>query len=574
MTEAVPPALQQPSWASDALSVCGFTGAGGAGPAAVTCVHQVHGDAVHVVATWEPPDEGDGLWTNRPGLPVAVRVADCVPLLLWDPEAQAVAAVHAGWRGTALSIGVRAVEAGAALGVRPERLRVAIGPCISGARFEVGPDVVAGLKAAGLGEADLALRTGPRGRPHVDLRRANRVLLTRAGVLDVHIEDVGGCTFDDRRYDSWRRDGPRAGRMRGIIGLAPLLLLMACAPSDRTVSRRADAAMALVATDPAAAADALADLSAARPDDAWLHAALGRALHAAGDHAGAAAASARAVDLAPDWADARWNLACHRAAAGLSDGAITALARALELGDFSPDDVATDPDLAVLAEDHRMVVYRETGILQTGAEDARLVVLPPEPRVGDAVSLMLVLVSMNRPLMGERSPLQLIPLGLPDPAAVQPIRRSERFHADTDSGHEVHYRSVHWSFRVLRPGPLVLGPFEVHDGGPPRRTGGAVVVVEPREAAGDDAPRSTSTRAELAAFFDAPSHGDAALLSEAHPDPASPAPWRDGPDGAWRAWSFRAERDQLPPLPPTEGEIRSSFVRRATEGPSHVVDRR
>jgi len=189
---------------------------------------QVHGATVHVVRRkegGEPPDapaEGDGLWTDSPGLPIAVRVADCVPILLWDPVARAVAAVHAGWRGTAADIVGAAIRAGAVLNVRPERLFAAIGPCISGARFEVGPEVVQGLRSAGLQDEQFGLHTGPRGRPHVDLRLANRALLVRAGVLDENIEDVGGCTFDQPDlHHSWRRDGAAAGRMRGIIELAP-----------------------------------------------------------------------------------------------------------------------------------------------------------------------------------------------------------------------------------------------------------------------------------------------------------------------------------------------------------------
>lgn len=219
-------ALLRPTWATSSLSVCGFSTRSFPGPPAVANTLQTHGTAVHVVERVgdvdpSPPDEGDGLWTSSPGLVIAVRVADCVPVLLWDPEAGAVAAVHAGWRGTVGHIVAAALEAGEPLGVRPERLFAAIGPCISGKRFEVGPEVVAGLRGLGLEDADFGLHTGPRGRPHVDLRSANRVLLRRLGVQDDRIEDVGGCTFDQPAlFHSWRRDGEAAGRLRGLIGLA------------------------------------------------------------------------------------------------------------------------------------------------------------------------------------------------------------------------------------------------------------------------------------------------------------------------------------------------------------------
>jgi len=220
-------ALLSPSWAGPELAVCGFTPRSVEGPDAVANTTQVHGNTVHVVALTRdgaappPPAEGDGLWTASPGLPIAIRVADCVPILLWDPAVPAVAAVHAGWRGTVADIVGEALRIGATeLGVSPARVRAAIGPCISGRRFEVGPEVVAGLRALGLPDATFGLHTSPRGRPHVDLRGANRALLVRAGVPDAFIEDVGGCTFDDaERFHSWRRDGLAAGRMRGIIGI-------------------------------------------------------------------------------------------------------------------------------------------------------------------------------------------------------------------------------------------------------------------------------------------------------------------------------------------------------------------
>ncbi len=216
-----------PSWARPDLAQCRFSTRSWTGPAALENQLQVHGSTVHLVRRTkdgglpDAPAQGDGLWTDSPGLPIAVRVADCVPILLWDPFAGAVAAVHAGWRGTAANIVGAAVRAGAALNAEPGRLYAAIGPCISGARFEVGPEVVEGLRAAGLQDEQFGLHTGPRGRPHVDLRRANRALLVRAGVRDDRIEDVGGCTYDQPAlHHSWRRDGAAAGRMRGIIELA------------------------------------------------------------------------------------------------------------------------------------------------------------------------------------------------------------------------------------------------------------------------------------------------------------------------------------------------------------------
>ena len=223
----VPTRLLSPAWADSRLALCGFEDRFLPGPPALACLRQVHTADVHVVSTdggggWPlPPAEGDGLWTRSPGLPLAVRVADCVPILLWDPIG-IVGAVHAGWRGTARDIvGAALSLARRELGLRPERCWAAIGPCIGVAAFEVGDEVVAGLRGVGLADDELGLRLGPTGRPHVDLRAANRALLLRAGVRDAAIEDLGGCTVGPPlRHHSHRRDGAAAGRQRGIIALA------------------------------------------------------------------------------------------------------------------------------------------------------------------------------------------------------------------------------------------------------------------------------------------------------------------------------------------------------------------
>lgn len=225
------PSWLTPSWSDRRLALCRFGLRGYEPPPRVSFETQVHGGD-SVVTKRDPgslspdlppdPPAGDALWTADADLPVAIRTADCVPILLWDPHAPAVAAVHAGWRGTAADIVGRSLAFAAEhLGVDPARVRAAIGPCISRDSFEVGPEVVDALRALGLSDEDLRVATGPRGRPHVDLRSANRRLLQRAGVPDAAIEDVGGCTFSEPGlYESYRRDGPASGRMWATIALA------------------------------------------------------------------------------------------------------------------------------------------------------------------------------------------------------------------------------------------------------------------------------------------------------------------------------------------------------------------
>ena len=185
------------------------TGAG-VDPARVCTIKQVHG--ARMVGCHEPPrpvPEADGLYTDTPGLALAVRTADCLPIIFFDPARPAVGLVHAGWRGTAQLIARAAVtEMSAAFGSDPSRLRVAFGPCIRLHSYEVGPE----FREHFPGEV-IAIS----GRDHFDLALANRRQLREAGVLPDNIVDCGICTFEDAHYHSYRRDADRAGRNLTLI---------------------------------------------------------------------------------------------------------------------------------------------------------------------------------------------------------------------------------------------------------------------------------------------------------------------------------------------------------------------
>lgn len=183
----------------------------------VAVLSQVHGArVVEVVAPGGPLDpvaEADGAWTAEPELVLAVRVADCVPVLIAAPAGVAIA--HAGWRGTAAGVVPTTVAAlCAGTGCDPQELVAAIGPCISGASYEVGPEVVAGLLDAGL-EPGQFLEATAGDRAYVDLGRAVVAQLRGCGVTE--IDRVGGCTRTDPSLHSHRRDGPRSGRLAGLI---------------------------------------------------------------------------------------------------------------------------------------------------------------------------------------------------------------------------------------------------------------------------------------------------------------------------------------------------------------------
>ena len=151
--------------------------------------------------------EGDALLENLPGSVVAVKTADCIPVLLVDERSRAVAAVHAGWRGTAARIVAGAVASMAArFGTRPQDLHAAIGPGIGKCCYEVGPEVAA--------------QFGGQGRGHIDLADANRRQLEESGVTPHRIYASNLCTMcRGEEFDSFRRDQKAAGRMYSFAGI-------------------------------------------------------------------------------------------------------------------------------------------------------------------------------------------------------------------------------------------------------------------------------------------------------------------------------------------------------------------
>ena len=147
---------------------------------------------------------------------MAVRIADCVPILVGDTETGAVVAVHAGWRGVVAGV----VEAGiAAISEDANRTRgfvAAIGPHITVAAFEVSDDVAETLRASSP-DPDVIER-GNGAKPHVDLAKIVAAKLEALGIPRPNIDRVGGCTYTDpERYFSFRRDGARSGRHLAAI---------------------------------------------------------------------------------------------------------------------------------------------------------------------------------------------------------------------------------------------------------------------------------------------------------------------------------------------------------------------
>ena len=176
---------------------------------AVADMAQVHGSLV-VEADPEQRPECDGLVSDRTDVVLLVRVADCVPVLLADPDAGIVAAAHAGRPGLAAGVVPRTVRAMADLGADPARTTAWIGPHVCGGCYEVPEDLRA--EVAALEPASAARTTW--GTPALDIGAGVRAQLERAGV---RVRDLSACTRERDDLFSYRRDGAGAGRLAGLV---------------------------------------------------------------------------------------------------------------------------------------------------------------------------------------------------------------------------------------------------------------------------------------------------------------------------------------------------------------------
>jgi polyphenol oxidase len=178
-------------------------------------VRQVHGArVVRVAAPCAPSEEADAVLSTAEGVAACVSVADCVPVLLADPETGAVAAVHAGWRGTVARAAAEGVLALAReTGAPASRLLAAVGPSIGPCCYEVSEDLAARFRSE-LGPEVV----GEGARPHLDLWTANARVLAEAGVRADRVEVLRRCTSCEREvFFSHRRDAGRTGRQVAFI---------------------------------------------------------------------------------------------------------------------------------------------------------------------------------------------------------------------------------------------------------------------------------------------------------------------------------------------------------------------
>ena len=209
------------AWTQAAASV-------GAGLEQVLRVHQKHGAVVRVIRRGETtatsaadrPD-GDALVSNASSFVLAVQVADCVPILMADKKSGAVAAVHAGWRGTCAGVVNAAIAAmSREFGTDSRNLCAAIGPSIGPCCYEVGESVLDEFRLVGVPENYVKrwFSVVDGGSLRLDLQTANRDQLAAAGVREDDIYVCGLCTKTHSGvFESYRADGELAGRMAGLI---------------------------------------------------------------------------------------------------------------------------------------------------------------------------------------------------------------------------------------------------------------------------------------------------------------------------------------------------------------------
>ena len=195
---------------------------------AVGC-RQIHSDLVRVAREedagklrWdERPYDADALITNVPNLPLFAYGTDCCMITVYDPTSRSIAAIHAGWRGTASGIVLKALVTMMSLyGADPYTMRAAIGPAIGKCCFETDGDVPEAMRASALGpEAEPYLeRRGPK--YHVDLAGLNRQWLLHAGVAPEHIDICGLCTAcRPDLFWSHRKMGEARGAQVAVICL-------------------------------------------------------------------------------------------------------------------------------------------------------------------------------------------------------------------------------------------------------------------------------------------------------------------------------------------------------------------
>jgi YfiH family protein len=183
-------------------------------PEWIAYADQVHSNRVQVVSEGGTYSSTDGLVTSLPGLTIAIQVADCAAVLIWDAENFVVGAFHAGWRGAVADIVPQGIDLMLQQGAEVEQLQAFVSPCISLPNFEVGPEVAEQFP-------DEYVDRNRYQKPHVNLKGFLQNQLVDKGLKEAQIEVRPECTVEEaERLYSYRREGKQSGRMIGLLQIA------------------------------------------------------------------------------------------------------------------------------------------------------------------------------------------------------------------------------------------------------------------------------------------------------------------------------------------------------------------
>jgi polyphenol oxidase len=181
-------------------------------PENVAYQYQVHGDMISEVTIGGLAGESDALITDKPGLGLAVSIADCVPILIYEPEIKIIAAVHSGWRGTEEQILLKTINRIKELGGSPENIIAYIGPSIGENIYEVGKEVAELFEQKYINKKE--------NKFFLDVAGVNYDILLKAGVAKNNIQVSKLCTYAIKDIlHSYRRDGQKSGRSLALIAL-------------------------------------------------------------------------------------------------------------------------------------------------------------------------------------------------------------------------------------------------------------------------------------------------------------------------------------------------------------------
>ena len=183
-------------------------------------LRQIHSNIIHILDKFpEGKLEGDAFVTSLPHLALAIRTADCLPVLITDQSAKVIGAVHCGWKGTKKRIIQEAVfSIKKHYNLEPSSLLIALGPCIGPECYEIGENVRQEFVDAGLSSSVFKHHPYEKGKYFLDLKEANLLQLLEAGVKKNNISNLDFCTHCSSSLPSWRRSQEKTSRMVSFIG--------------------------------------------------------------------------------------------------------------------------------------------------------------------------------------------------------------------------------------------------------------------------------------------------------------------------------------------------------------------